>query len=87
MWIFDLNCDMGESFGVWIMGDDVVMLKVVLIVNIVCGFYVGDFLVMCCIIVMVCDNGVVVGVYLFFVDFYGFGCRRIFGECFEDFEV
>ena len=34
----DMNCDMGESFGAWTMGDDPALLKIVNSANIACGF-------------------------------------------------
>lgn len=39
----DLNSDLGESFGMYKIGLDEEVLKYILLVNIVCGFYVGDF--------------------------------------------
>ncbi|MEJ6668955.1 MAG: LamB/YcsF family protein, partial [Alcaligenes aquatilis] len=34
----DLNCDMGESFGPWVMGHDEQVIPWVTSVNIACGF-------------------------------------------------
>ena len=38
----DLNADLGEGFGVWRMGDDAAMLRLVTSANIACGFHAGD---------------------------------------------
>jgi len=38
----DLNCDMGEGFGAWEMGDDAALLDHVTSANIACGFHAGD---------------------------------------------
>ena len=38
----DLNADLGESFGVWELGDDDAMLDVVTSANVACGFHAGD---------------------------------------------
>ena len=38
----DLNADLGESFGTWIVGDDEAMLGVVTSANVACGFHAGD---------------------------------------------
>ena len=38
----DLNADLGESFGVWRLGDDEAMLDVVTSANVACGFDAGD---------------------------------------------
>lgn len=65
----DLNVDMGESFGFWLMGNDLVLLDIVISVNVVCGWYVGDVDMMVMMMVLVCDNGVNIGVYSGFVDF------------------
>lgn len=37
-----LNCDMGESFGAWRMGDDVHSMPLVDQANLACGFHAGD---------------------------------------------
>ena len=38
----DLNCDLGESFGPWEMGNDADMIDLATSVNIACGFHAGD---------------------------------------------
>ena len=38
----DLNCDMGEGFGPWKMGDDEAMLAIVTSANVACGWHAGD---------------------------------------------
>ena len=38
----DLNCDMGESFGAWRMGNDAALMDVVSSINVACGFHAGD---------------------------------------------
>ena len=38
----DLNADLGESFGTWLLGDDEAMLDVVTSANVACGFHAGD---------------------------------------------
>ena len=38
----DLNSDVGESYGVWTLGDDAAMLRVVSSANVACGFHGGD---------------------------------------------
>ncbi|MCJ9714195.1 LamB/YcsF family protein, partial [Bordetella hinzii] len=38
----DLNCDMGESYGAWPMGNDAAVLPLVSSANIACGFHGGD---------------------------------------------
>ncbi|HZU88534.1 MAG TPA: 5-oxoprolinase subunit PxpA [Stellaceae bacterium] len=82
----DLNCDMGESFGAWTMGDDAEMLKIVSSANVACGFHAGDPLVMFETVARAKENGVGIGAHPSFFDVWGFGRRRIEGEKPEDIE-
>lgn len=83
----DLNCDMGESFGAFTIGDDAAMLDLVTTANIACGFHAGDPVVMRRTIRMAKEKGVSVGAHPSFADLYGFGRRRISGERPEDLET
>ena len=38
----DLNCDMGESFGAWKMGDDAAIMPLITSANVAAGFHAGD---------------------------------------------
>ena len=38
----DLNADLGEGFGGWVLGDDDALLDVVTSANVACGFHAGD---------------------------------------------
>jgi UPF0271 protein len=38
-----LNCDMGESFGIWRLGDDQRIMPSIHIANIACAFHASDF--------------------------------------------
>jgi UPF0271 protein len=76
----DLNCDMGESFGVYKIGDDAAMLKIVTTANVACGFHAGDPLVMHETVATALANGVDVGAHPSFRDLWGFGRRPIHGE-------
>ena len=40
--VVDLNCDMGESFGAYVMGNDEAILETITSANIACGFHAGD---------------------------------------------
>lgn len=82
----DLNCDMGESFGVYELGDDAAMLDIVTTANIACGFHAGDPLVMHRTLAMAKAKGVRVGAHPSFLDPWGFGRRPILGEPPEDVE-
>ena len=37
-----LNCDMGESFGAWQMGNDQAVMPWIDMANIACGFHASD---------------------------------------------
>jgi UPF0271 protein len=76
----DLNCDMGESWGAYTMGDDAAMLKIVTSANVACGFHGGDPLVMHRTLTLARANGVNVGAHPSYLDPWGFGRRRIVGE-------
>ncbi|MGO9134446.1 MAG: LamB/YcsF family protein [Methylovirgula sp.] len=73
----DLNCDCGESFGVYKMGDDAAMLGIVTSANVACGFHGGDPEVMAETFRIAKENGVAVGAHPGFPDLAGFGRRRI----------
>jgi 5-oxoprolinase (ATP-hydrolysing) subunit A len=76
----DLNSDMGESFGVYKLGDDAAMLRIVTSANVACGFHAGDPLVMHQTVSTAKENGVAVGAHPSFRDLWGFGRRPIMGE-------
>src|SRR5699024_2552306 len=38
----DLNCDMGESFGLYTQGNDEAMMQYITSANIACGYHAGD---------------------------------------------
>jgi UPF0271 protein len=84
--IIDLNCDMGEGFGVYRLGDDAEMLTVATSANIACGFHAGDPLVMHQTLTLAARNGVQAGAHPSFLDLWGFGRRPIHGERPEDVE-
>ena len=42
----DINCDMGESFGLYTYGHDADMLPLISSANVACGFHAGDPAVM-----------------------------------------
>lgn len=76
----DLNCDMGESWGAYTMGDDAAMLGIVTSANVACGFHGGDPLVMHRTLALAKAKGVNVGAHPSYLDPWGFGRRRIVGE-------
>jgi 5-oxoprolinase (ATP-hydrolysing) subunit A len=73
----DLNCDFGESFGVYQLGEEEEILRYVTSVNIACGFHAGDPLVMRKTVQMALERKVAIGAHPGFPDLLGFGRRNI----------
>lgn len=73
----DLNADMGESFGPWVMGQDEALLDIVTSANIACGFHAGDPDVMARTMKAANERGVGIGAHPGFADLQGFGRRRM----------
>jgi UPF0271 protein len=73
----DLNADMGESFGPWVMGQDAEILQVITSANVACGFHAGDPEVMAQTMVLAQQAQVGIGAHPGFADLQGFGRRRM----------
>jgi UPF0271 protein len=73
----DLNSDLGESFGVWQLGDDEAMLDIVTSANIACGFHGGDPSTMRRVCQAAADRQVQIGAHVSYPDLVGFGRRFI----------
>jgi len=73
----DLNCDMGESFGAYSMGNDESLLDYITSANIACAFHAGDPGTMKKTVTMALDKGVAIGAHPGFKDLEGFGRRNI----------
>lgn len=71
----DLNCDMGESFGNYRLGNDEQILKFVTSANIACGYHAGDPSVMRKTVRMALEKGVAIGAHPGYQDLQGFGRR------------
>ncbi|RAX48732.1 LamB/YcsF family protein [Arthrobacter sp. AQ5-05] len=71
----DLNSDVGESFGSWVMGDDAAIFTSVSSANVACGFHAGEPSV----IAQTCRDavaaGVTIGAHVGYRDLAGFGRR------------
>lgn len=73
----DLNCDMGESFGLYKMGNDEEMMKYISSANIACGFHGGDPHVMKQTVLLAKKYEVAIGAHPGFPDLVGFGRRYL----------
>jgi 5-oxoprolinase (ATP-hydrolysing) subunit A len=73
----DLNCDFGESFGIYRLGEEKEILRYVTSVNVACGFHAGDPLVMRKTVQMALEQKVAIGAHPGFPDLLGFGRRNM----------
>src|SRR5258706_14512639 len=73
--IIDLNCDLGEGFGAWEMGNDAAMIDLATSVNIACGFHAGDSDTMRKTVELAKARGVSIGAHPGYRDLHGFGRR------------
>jgi UPF0271 protein len=73
----DLNCDCGEGFGAWMMGDDAALLAHVTSANIACGAHAGDPDIMRRTVRLARDLHLSAGAHPGFPDLLGFGRRLI----------
>ncbi len=71
----DLNADVGESFGRWVLGDDAGMLQLVTSANVACGFHAGDPVGIQGTCRLAMQSNVVVGAQVSYRDLAGFGRR------------
>jgi UPF0271 protein len=72
-----INCDMGESFGLYKMGDDEGMMPYITIANVACGFHASDPTVMARTVRLARQHGVKVGAHPSLPDLQGFGRREM----------
>lgn len=72
-----VNCDMGEAFGIWSLGDDEALMPEISMANVACGFHAGDPLVMQHTVRLAKDNDVSVGAHPSYPDLQGFGRRAM----------
>ena len=75
--MIDLNCDVGESFGAYSIGNDDTLLKLATSVNIACGFHGGDANVMRRTVELAIKYGVAIGAHPGLPDLAGFGRRTM----------
>jgi UPF0271 protein len=71
----DLNADVGESFGLWKLGDDDALLSLVTSANVACGFHAGDPATLRRTTELAAHLGVAVGAQVSYRDLVGFGRR------------
>lgn len=73
----DLNCDLGESFGRYVLGNDAGIMPHITSANIACGFHAGDANVMQATVRLAKQYGVAIGAHPGWSDLQGFGRREM----------
>lgn len=72
-----LNCDMGESFGIWKMGNDEEIMPFIDMANLACGFHASDAVTMNRSVALAKKYNVTIGAHPSYQDLVGFGRRSI----------
>jgi UPF0271 protein len=75
--LIDLNCDLGESFGSYSLGNDAAIMPFITSANIACGFHAGDPSVMQVTVQLAKKHGVAIGAHPGWPDLQGFGRREM----------
>ena len=72
-----INCDMGESYGLYSMGDDASMMPLISLANVACGFHGSDANHMRTTVKLAKQTKVKVGAHPSLPDLQGFGRREM----------
>jgi UPF0271 protein len=73
----DLNCDMGEAYGAYQIGNDEAIFPYITSANIACGFHAGDPAVMKKTVRLALKYNVAIGAHPGLPDLQGFGRREM----------
>jgi UPF0271 protein len=73
----DINCDMGESYGAYKIGNDAELMPFITSANIACGFHAGDPVTIDRTMKLAKAHKVAVGAHPGFPDIMGFGRREM----------
>lgn len=73
----EINCDMGESFGLYKMGDDESLMPYIAAANVACGFHASDYNHMSKTVLLAKTHKVNVGAHPSLPDLQGFGRREL----------
>ena len=72
-----INCDMGEAFGIYKMGDDEACMPYITHANVACGFHASDPKVMWRTVRLAKKHGIAIGAHPGLPDREGFGRREM----------
>lgn len=75
--VIDLNCDMGESYGIYTIGTDEDMMKYITSANIACGYHGGDPSTIRRTVKLCIKHEVAIGAHPGLPDLFGFGRRAM----------
>src|SRR5271165_7071328 len=70
-----INCDMGEGFGLYRLGNDAALMPLIDLANVACGFHASDPSIMRATVRLAKQHGVKVGAHPSLPDMQGFGRR------------
>jgi UPF0271 protein len=73
----DINSDMGEGFGPYVIADDETLMTQISSANVACGYHAGDPLIMDRTVRLAKENNVDLGAHVSFPDRMGFGRRKM----------
>ncbi len=73
----DINCDLGESYGYFEVGQDSKIMSHITSANVACGFHAGDPVTMAHTVKLAKECGVAVGAHPGYPDLMGFGRREM----------
>ena len=73
----DINSDLGEAFGPYVIADDEALMGVITSANVACGYHAGDPVVMDRTIRLAKEHGVDLGAHVGYPDRMGFGRRHM----------
>jgi len=73
----DLNCDLGESYGAFKVGNDEKIMPHITSANIACGFHAGDPVTIAQTVGLARKHNVAVGAHPSYPDLLGFGRREM----------
>ena len=72
-----INCDMGEGFGLYRLGNDAGMMPLIDLANVACGFHASDPSIMHATVRLAKQHAVKVGAHPSLPDMQGFGRRAM----------
>lgn len=72
-----INCDMGESYGIWSMGNDEKIMPHINLANLACGFHASDSHTINKAVFLASKNNVMIGAHPSYQDIINFGRKSI----------